>query len=111
MEIESWQCQHSAEMYGKTNIKPEMASLGEDHMAVTSKKDKVEHQIMHSNMKLFHCNDCEKSFTRKYNLVKHYQRTHSGEKTFQCSNCEKSYSTKSDLVVHRRTHSVIKLFQ
>ena len=119
METELWQCQPT-----NNTIKQEMESVGVDYVEEEMKEDKMEQQITHCNKKLFQinicdkrseeetfqCSNCNKSFTKKTDLVQH-QRIHSGEKPFQCSICNKCFALKDTLVNHQRTHTGEKPFQ
>ncbi|XP_029440329.1 LOW QUALITY PROTEIN: zinc finger protein 850-like [Rhinatrema bivittatum] len=62
------------------------------------------HWKAHRGGMLHQCPACEKSFSRKSNLVMH-QRTHTGEKPYPCAQCGKNFSQKSGLNRHRRTHT------
>jgi uncharacterized Zn-finger protein len=59
---------------------------------------------------LFSCPfpDCEKVFTRRYNLTSHL-RVHSGDRPFACPHCEVSFCRKHDLTRHIKSlHSQVK---
>ncbi|KAJ2757361.1 hypothetical protein GGI19_000080 [Coemansia pectinata] len=48
--------------------------------------------------------DCDKSFSRPYNLVSHL-RTHSDERPYPCGQCEQRFSRNHDLKRHVKIHS------
>ncbi|KAG8448372.1 hypothetical protein GDO86_015455 [Hymenochirus boettgeri] len=52
----------------------------------------------------YKCSACDKSFTVKSNLIKHY-RIHTGERPYKCTQCSKSFSRNSHLITHQRTHT------
>ncbi|CAL4089312.1 unnamed protein product, partial [Meganyctiphanes norvegica] len=57
------------------------------------------HLMTHTGEKLHHCNQCDKNFSLKQNLVSH-ERTHTGENLFKCSQCDECYSRQSSLNRH-----------
>ena len=65
----------------------------------------VEHQaVSHRDLEEESCDKCEKKFASKGKLAKHKQTQHS-EQTHQCRECEKAFSTKAGLKSHeRRVH-------
>ncbi|XP_078535420.1 uncharacterized protein LOC144822142 [Lissotriton helveticus] len=50
------------------------------------------------------CNQCEKSYSLKGELIRHI-RTHTGVRPYACTDCEKSFFQKTHLITHRRTHT------
>ncbi|XP_062304738.1 zinc finger protein 184-like [Osmerus eperlanus] len=70
----------------------------------------VSHIKRHKGGKPFQCQQCYKQFAQKGTLVDH-MRTHTGEKPFQCQQCNKRFAHKSTLVSHMRTHTGEKPYQ
>ncbi|XP_078502525.1 uncharacterized protein LOC144757787 [Lissotriton helveticus] len=66
--------------------------------------DKATHEKTHKGERPFHCDFCEKSFTKKGHLLQH-QSVHTGEKPYHCTVCSKPFSQKAHLVLHQRTHT------
>ncbi|XP_017272170.1 zinc finger protein 2 homolog [Kryptolebias marmoratus] len=59
--------------------------------------------------KVFSCNNCEKTFSRKTDLKTHVE-THVGEKPFVCGVCRQRFTRKTTLDIHARIHTGEKPF-
>ncbi|XP_058873754.1 zinc finger protein 892-like [Acipenser ruthenus] len=62
------------------------------------------HQQIHKSKKLYHCNECGRSFTQFGNLKIHKQ-VHTGEKRYKCNECSQSFTKLQCLKKHQRTHT------
>ncbi|XP_050708365.1 zinc finger protein 286A-like [Eriocheir sinensis] len=62
---------------------------------------RVEHMLVHTGERAFHCTDCGFQTTTKSNLTRHRQR-HKEE--FRCQLCGKTLGNKFSLKEHLRTH-------
>ncbi|XP_045462668.1 gastrula zinc finger protein XlCGF8.2DB-like isoform X2 [Harmonia axyridis] len=62
------------------------------------------------NTNRFQCPSCERSFSQKGNLLRHYQ-THTGSKPFGCKLCGHRFTQKSNLQKHLATHNGDKRFE
>ncbi|XP_055267131.1 zinc finger protein 550-like [Moschus berezovskii] len=68
------------------------------------KADLTLHYSVHAREKLHECSECRRTFSRKSHLMEH-QRIHTGEKPFVCAECGKAFSRRSHLTEHQRTHT------
>ncbi|XP_021485458.1 zinc finger protein 92 homolog [Meriones unguiculatus] len=64
----------------------------------------IKHRIVHSHEKPYECSECGKLFRRNWALLEH-QRIHSGDKPYECGECGKTFTRSSNLVKHQIIHS------
>lgn len=57
-----------------------------------------------TKQKKYTCQECQQSFTRKFNLTTHMSR-HANKKPHACDKCEKSFVLNSELTLHKKLHN------
>ncbi|XP_069496493.1 zinc finger protein 585A-like isoform X2 [Ambystoma mexicanum] len=60
--------------------------------------------------RLFPCTQCERSFVRSYDLMKH-QRNHKSERPYICNACGKCFRRNTSLIIHERIHTGERPYQ
>ena len=72
-----------------------------DEEYVKSLKTDVDPEPIEANCnKELKCNQCQKHFTTKANLTKHYKAVHQAIRNHKCKECEKLFTCKSNLKEH-----------
>ncbi|XP_034652733.1 zinc finger protein 184 [Drosophila subobscura] len=54
---------------------------------------------------LYQCDECHKSFASRHSLRYHVKSVHSTERPFSCDHCDKSFVLRTQLSSHVRTHT------
>lgn len=60
--------------------------------------------ITHLDTQRFTCEQCQKSFSSKQNLIEH-RFLHSGDKPYTCSKCNQKFRHLSSLSLHNKFHT------
>jgi uncharacterized Zn-finger protein len=86
---------------GDVDVKQEMEVKD---ISVAPSQAHVDSPREHIGVKLYRCDVCQKTFSRKDALKVHY-RIHTGEKPYKCDECEKTFSEKTQLARHAMVHT------
>ena len=67
-----------------------------------TKRDLNRHISQHLNIRQFACDECNKQFHHKTNLLHHKRNIHRNDRSFICqrSDCNKRFKTKPELIQH-----------
>ncbi|XP_050347376.1 zinc finger protein 436-like isoform X2 [Nymphalis io] len=84
-----------------TGVRPCACECGK---AFPSRRLLASHRLVHSDLKRFACDYCDKRFRHESTRNTHH-RTHTGEKPYICSICGKTFIQSSNLKLHMRTHT------
>eukprot|EP01083_Nonionella_stella_P282311 960672_1 len=79
------------------------------HEGLAEKKLLNNHVDLHSGVKQFNCDTCQKCFSREGNLQQH-RSIHTVLKPHSCNICQKIFKSKEILKSHLHSHSDIKPF-
>lgn len=88
-------------IHSKTNLKVFPCSLCTK--TFKSKQNLIDHEACHLGLKYYKCEVCAKSFTTKTHLDYHL-KSHNQLDQFACNVCSKMFKTKSYLKIHVKTH-------
>ena len=65
--------------------------------------------ITSSQIKDYTCENCRKTFSRKYNLDQHIKSVHEGIRNYKCEFCDRSFSHAQSLDRHRFSVHYIRI--
>lgn len=86
-----------------TNERPYQCRIeGCDLKFITTDNRKC-HELIHQNIRLFTCSQCNKSFSNKRNLVNH-ENIHTKTKPYVCKVCDRRFTEYSSWYKHSRVH-------
>ena len=89
---------------GEKPFKCERCDKAFSHSGNLTKHMKVHREVAGEAQK-YDCDQCDRTFIRKSNLIDH-KRSHTGERPFECEFCQRSYHKRRDLTKHyNKIHS------
>lgn len=63
------------------------------------------HRRTHIDEHPFKCDECDRYFTKKSNLLRHSRQAHSDQRPFQCEECGQSFKDRYVLANHQTRHT------
>lgn len=69
------------------------------------------HKKMHSESPKYRCDECQKEFFQKVNLINHAKTHNIQNRSYSCNKCEKKFFEKSHLQRHQNFHNVSREFE
>ena len=87
------------------NLKRHQNNIHTDELDASSKVllEKDDMNTPEKTPKPFKCSDCDRSFTKRFNLKRH-EATHLSLQLYECPSCSKCFSLESKLKIHQQTH-------
>ncbi|XP_018352535.1 PREDICTED: zinc finger protein 62 homolog isoform X1 [Trachymyrmex septentrionalis] len=87
-------------LYEKTENEQNRDS--ESNQEASNIKENGEHEL--AEVKVHACDQCERTFALRQALLLHVQRIHVRARNYKCNECEKNFFNKHDLVKHLSIH-------
>lgn len=72
--------------------------------AFNTKKDLIQHGLVHATDRPFACDQCPGTFKCKRSFKRHMNETHSKERNYKCTGCDKAFKYKLALNRHSVVH-------
>jgi hypothetical protein len=69
------------------------------------------HRKMHSESPKYRCEECQKEFFQKVNLINHAKTHNIQNRSYSCNKCDKKFFEKSHLQRHQNFHNVSREFE
>jgi len=68
------------------------------------------HIRIHNGEKPYHCRVCNRSFSEKGNMAKHFQAVHKNARPYVCATCDRNFSQKHQLISHHEAFHAKRRF-
>ena len=94
-------------------VKPfECTVPGCDYRAVNKGRLNFHIKVVHTAIRSYKCEKCDKTFTTSYYLKIHTTRVHDNVRNHKCDQCDKAFKSITELKTHVKiVHEGIKKFQ
>ena len=92
------------------SIKYQWSGSGFGNKTCTRRPDLDRHQNIHTGVKEYKCDQCNKEFIEVVSLIRH-QKIHNGVKEYKCGKCNKKITERYTLIKHQMIHNGVKEYK